>query len=245
MRTAFAFAAFLVTLAAPAAEDARSRVFVVGSLYQGHENVAAYDLASLQRVLDAIRPDVLVLDVSPTELKQQKVWPGKVEYTKVIFPYMNTHGLTAYAGEPDEPLFSRISGGVGKARKQMALDHPSRAQAMEQYRKATYAALKAYWKGPAEVHDADTEQMIAALKSYEAALVGPVEREGSHDWDAYAAAMTRKAVRAHPGKRVLQITGIENLPRVRAELRQAEGIELVDMAAWLRAYDVREIRVDE
>lgn len=236
MRTAFAFAAFLVTLAAPAADEARSRVFIVGSLYQRHENVAAYDLAALQRVLDAIRPDVLVLDVSPTELKQQKVWPGKVEYTKVIFPYMNTQGLKAYAGEPDEPLFSRISGSVGKARKQMAQNDPSRAQAMEQYRKATYAALTAYWKGPAEVHDGDTEQMIAGLKSYEAALVGPVEREGSHAWDAYAAAMTRKAVREHPGKRVLQITGIENLPRVRAELRQADDIELVDMAAWLRAH---------
>jgi len=117
----------------------------------------------------------------------------------------------------------------------MAQDDPPRADAMEQYRKATYAALTVYWKGPAEVHDGDTEQMIAGLKSYEAALVGSVERDGSRAWDDYAAAMTRKAVREHPGKRVLQITGLENLPRVRAALREGDDIELVDMAAWLRA----------
>lgn len=230
------FAAVVLALYATVLDAAgRSQVFVVGSLYQRHDSVAVYDLKSLAALIDAIQPQVLVLDVSPTELAEQKVWPGKIEYVQVVFPYLNRHTLKAYAGEPAEPLFSEISGGVGLARKQLASDNPAAAAAMEQSRKATYAALAAYWKSPAEVHDATTERIVVGLKSVEEALVGEVERRGSDRWDAHAAAMTRLAVKENPGKRILQITGLENLPRVRAELKGSPGIELVDMAGWIEA----------
>lgn len=234
------FAAFVLALYAMALEAAgHGQVFVVGSLYQRHDSVPAYDLKALAALIEAIQPQVLVLDVSPAELAKKKVWPGKIEYVQVIFPYIERHGLKAYAGEPAEPLFSEISKGVGQARQQLAIDKPAAAAAMEQSRKATYAALSAYWKSPADVHDATTERIVVGLKSVEEALVGEIERRGSQRWDAHAAAIARQAVRENPGKRILQITGLENLPRVRAELRASSGIELVDMAEWIKANAVR------
>ena len=230
------FAAIVLALYAMALDAAgRSQVFVVGSLYQRHDSVPAYDLKSLAALIEAIQPQVLVLDVSPAELAERKVWPGKIEYVQVVFPYLDKHAIKAYAGEPAEPLFSEISKGVGQARRQLASDNPAAAAAMEQSRTATYAALSAYWKNPADVHDAATERIVVGLKSVEEALVGEIERRGSQRWDAHAAAMTRLAARENPGKRILQITGLENLPRVRAELRAGSGIELVDMAEWIKA----------
>jgi hypothetical protein len=85
MRLKFAgiAAALLLTLtviapsprAAPNAAD-KAQVFVVATLYKRHESVPAYDLATLRKVILAIKPEVLVLDITPDELKNEKVWDG-------------------------------------------------------------------------------------------------------------------------------------------------------------------------
>lgn len=220
---------------AGAASAAGPQVFVLGTLYKKHDTIASYDLAALARVVEAIKPDVVVLDVNPTELAERKVFPGKIEYTQVIFPYIDARKIKAYAGEPPEPTFGQIVQAVIAIRDDLKRRNPDGAAAMAAYRDATYAALTALWNDAADANGAATEHVVAGLKSYEAAMLGPVEADSNRRWDGHAAAMTLTAVRENPGKRILQITGIENLPHVRAELRTNAQIDLVDMEAWIRA----------
>lgn len=96
------------TVAPAEADTAAAQVFVVGTLYGRHANVSAYDHAALRRVIDAIDPEALVLDVSPNELARREVSPGKQEYVRVIFPWIDAHPVPVYAGEPGQPLFDEI-----------------------------------------------------------------------------------------------------------------------------------------
>ncbi len=66
----------------------------------GAVTLLGLELFTAKRVIDAVKPDVLVLDVTPTELRTRKVWPGKVEYTDVIFPWLDATRAPAYGSEP-------------------------------------------------------------------------------------------------------------------------------------------------
>jgi hypothetical protein len=88
--------------------EARTEIFVLGTLYTRHETTPAYDLKTLRRIILDIGPDVLVVDCTPTEVREQKVHPSKVEYPDAIFLLARERAYKVYAAEPDEPLFSEI-----------------------------------------------------------------------------------------------------------------------------------------
>jgi hypothetical protein len=56
-----------VTPAAPA------DVFVLATLYRRHQSTPAYDHPRLRALIERIAPEVVVLDVSPRELRDQAV----------------------------------------------------------------------------------------------------------------------------------------------------------------------------
>lgn len=220
--------------AATAQPAAKPQVFVAATLYSRHAKAPGYDLAALRGLIEAVAPAALVLDVSPTELAQQKVWPGKIEYTGVIFPYLNATKRPAYASEPAEPLFAEISGAAGKSYAAFKAADPAGSAALGALKDATYAALVSGWKTPADVHGARTDAVIAGLRAIEEALVGGDVVPLQERWDEHHAARVLEAAKQHPGRRVLTLVGIESRFRVLRLLSRSDAIELVDMEAWLR-----------
>jgi len=81
--------------------DKSGELFVLATIYAWHKSVAVYDLPALRKIILAIDPEVLVLDVTPSELKEWKVWPGKVEYTEVVFPLVRNGRYRLYPAEPE------------------------------------------------------------------------------------------------------------------------------------------------
>ncbi|KQW46213.1 hypothetical protein ASC81_07285 [Pelomonas sp. Root405] len=218
----------------PALAAARNEVFVISTLYARHKHVPAYDLAALRRVIDGVKPDVLVLDVTPTELRTRKVWPGKVEYIDVIFPYLDATGILAYASEPDEALFKQLTGSVGQTYKDFNERNPAGAKALETLKQSIYQALATQWTSAADVNSEKTDRLVAALREIEEGLVGENVTRVQQQWDEHHAQRLREAVRAHPGKRVLMLVGIESRYRVLQQLKAAGAIEPVESEAWLR-----------
>lgn len=212
----------------------KSQVFVVSTLYARHKRVPTYDLAVLRRVIEAIRPQVLVLDVTPTELRTRKVWPGKVEYTELIFPYLDATGVPAYGSEPDEALFKQLTTSVGQSYKAFNDGNPQGAKALETLKDATYQALASGWASAADVNSDKTDRLVAALREIEEGLVGENAARVQAEWDRHHADRLIEAARKHPAQRVLMLVGIESRYRVLRELNSAEGIALVRMETWLR-----------
>ena len=241
-------AALLLTLtviapsprAAPNAA-AKAQVFVVATLYKRHESVPAYDLATLRKVIQAIKPEVLVLDVTPDELKNEKVWPGKIEYPGVVFPLMKELKVRAYGSEPAEPLFGELSQAAGTAYRQLEQMHPQAFQTMKRHEQATYEGLKTVWRSPADVNSTVTDTIIAGKRALEERLVGETATSAQQRWNEHHAERVLDAARQNPGKRILFLVGIENRYAVVNQLRQNPHINLVEMESWLRAnYPLRE-----
>ncbi|MDR7332102.1 hypothetical protein [Roseateles asaccharophilus] len=233
-RAALGLLAGAAAASARAQAPARGEVFIVSTLYARHQGVPAYDLQVLRRLIEAVRPQALVLDVTPTELRTRRVWPGKVEYTGVIFPYLDATGVPAHASEPDEPLFAELTGAVGQAYKAFGERQPAGAKALDDMKQGAYRAMAASWASAADVHSDRTDGLVAALREFEEGLVGAEARRVQEQWDRHHAARLRAAVAAHPGQRVLMLVGIESRYRVLAELRAAGDVEPVAMEAWLR-----------
>ena len=209
-------------------------VFVVSTLYSRHKQAPAYDLATLRRLIDAMKPDVLVLDLTPTELRTRKIWPGKVEYTEVIFPYLDATGVIAYGSEPDEVLFKQLTGSVGQTYKAFNERNPAGAKALDALKQATYQALATEWTSAADVNNEKTDRLVAAMREIEENLVGENAARVQKQWDEHHALRLRDVVRAHPGKRVLMLVGIESRYRVLQELKSVDAIQPVASEAWLR-----------
>jgi hypothetical protein len=224
----------LAPAAAGAAPAAQGEVFVVSTLYSRHKLVPAYGLAVLRQVIEAVKPDVLVLDVTPKELRTRKVWPGKVEYIDVIFPYLDATGIPALGSEPDEALFNQLTGSVGQAYKAFGERNPAGAKALDELKQATYRALASGWNTAADVNSEKTDRLVAALREIEEGLVGPEVGQVQAQWDQHHADRLCDAVRAHAGKRVLMLVGIESRYRVLHNLRSAGEVRPTESEAWLR-----------
>ena len=210
-------------------------VFVLATLYHRHDSTRAYGHATLRRLIQEIRPAVVVLDVSPGELRERQVHPSKREYPDVIFPLLDEHGLIAYAGEPDEPMFSTIVQELGEALRAFRTEHADAAAADAAFERATFQALAQLWRTPADVNSAVTDQLLAARRAYQDQLAGPDVAEAWRVWNEHTVDVVRRAQREHPGSRILVLVGIANAGPVRAGLEGEPRLKLVDMEDWIRA----------
>lgn len=235
MRLPCLFPVLLAAVAASAdAAAADSQIFVLGTLYSRHQTIPAYDLDALRRVVLAIDPDVVVVDCTPTEVREQKVHPSKVEYPQVIFPLVQQHGYRVYAAEPDEPLFTQIVQPLARARSAFAEAKPEQARILSDYDKATWAALKLYWQSPADAHDATTTLALAGRKALDDRVYGELQVQANTRWIEHWVKVVRQAALENPGKKILAVAGIDNRDEIERGLRRDPALGVVDMAQWLR-----------
>jgi hypothetical protein len=227
-------AAHLSVAAAFAQTAPATEVYVLATLYGRHATTPAYGHATLREVIIQADPDVVVLDVSPEELRRQTVTPSKTEYPEVIFPLVREHAYRAYAGEPDEPEFTEIVSNLSDALRRFREERPQQAMIDQAYNEATYAALAEVWHTPADVNSALTDQLLAARRSYQDRMAGPKVAQSWRRWNEHTVEVVRTAIRENPGKRVLVLIGVENCAQLRPALRNAPEVQLVDVEAWLR-----------
>jgi hypothetical protein len=223
--------------AAPAAAQeagARSEVFVLATLYRRHAETPAYGHDTLRAVIERVRPEVVVLDVSPSELREQAVHPSKAEYPNVIFPLVRRHGWQAYAGEPDEPEFGEIVGRLGRRLAAFRAEQPALSRADEEYADAAFAALAGIWRTPADVNGAVTDALLAARRRWQDRAAGPEVADAWRRWNDHAAAVVLRAARENPGRRILVLIGVENAALLRPALRNLPELRVIDVEAWLR-----------
>ncbi len=212
---------------------AASEVYLLGTLYKRHEQVPAYDVQTLVNIVQKVSPDVMVLDVTPEELRKRTVFPGKIEYTTGIFPLLEHRNIITYPAEPAEPMFSEIVEAVKGRLQQFDKEQPALSASFKRTEKNMYAVLGKHWTSAARVQDEVTGEMIDAAARLQAEIVGPVMKDADERWDRHTADMVKRAVSEHPGKRVLVLTGIRNRPLVQRHLKADPAIKLVDMPAWL------------
>jgi hypothetical protein len=219
--------------AAPASA-AKSEVFVIGALHALHEREPDFSFDQLSRMIQAIKPDLLLLEVRPDELTERKQTPGRPEYPKVIWPLLERRNYRALPMEPGEPLFGELVGKATAVTQQFESANPDTSARLSAYRKAQAEALLELWESPADVHGLATLNLTAAAADLQHALMGKEEEEVQARWDDYMAQRAIEAVRANPGKRVLVLGSYRNQQMFVTRLKELADTEVVDMATWLR-----------
>jgi len=234
MRLPILFPVLIAAFASTANAAPVTQIFVLGTLYSRHQSIQAYDLGALRRTVLAIAPDVVVVDCTPTEVREQKVHASKVEYPQVIFPLVQQYGYRVYAAEPDEPLFTQIVQPLAQARSAFARARPEQARILEDYDKATWAALAQYWQSPADAHDETTALALAGRKALDTRMYGELQLQGNTRWIEHWVRIVRQAAAENPGKKILAVAGIDNREEIERKLRRDPALAVVDMAQWLR-----------
>jgi hypothetical protein len=207
-------------------------VYVVAALQRLHEREAAFGYDHLRRILDAVRPDVVVLEVRPDEAVERKDTPGRPEYPKVVWPWLADHPLPVIAMEPGGKAFAEMTGAAGARFDAFDKERPAAAAYMTSLRKSLSTALLAHWAHPADAHDRVTADLVRAEGLAQAELGGAQFETGQAAWDGFMVARTREAIAANPGKRILVLASYRNLDAFREGLKGER--RLVDIEPWLR-----------
>lgn len=227
----------LAALPARAAEPAEpaNGVYVVGALHRLHEEEPGFDFRALESILDAVRPQVLVLEVRPDELEGRLETPGRPEYPAVVWPWIARHEVELVAMEPGGATFSRITGAAGAEIEAFKARDAAGAADWARLRPAFETALKAYWRHPADTQGQVTADLARAQAIGDGRLVGAGFEAVQAEWDDHMLAQARAAVRAHPGKRILVLGSYRNRAGLEAGLRPVAGARLVEVETWLRS----------
>jgi hypothetical protein len=210
-------------------------VFIVGALHRLHETEEAFTYDALRRVIGAIDPEVLVLEVRQDELSERKDTPGRPEYPKVIWPFLTGSRAASTAMEPGPPLFAEMSGKASSEMKALGERNPDGARRWSDYQKSLELVLQAHWRHPADTQDAATANLSRSYYLTQQAMVGRAFDAVQTQWDAFMVERALTMIRKAPGKRVLVLCSYRNRHLFVDAVRSDAPGRLVDMEVWLRA----------
>lgn len=208
-------------------------VYVVGSIQRLHTSEPSFSFDHLRRIIEAVRPEVLVLEVRPDELAERKETQGRPEYPAVVWPYLAAHPTAALPMEPGGETFAAMTGAAGERFQAFGKANPEAEAYMTRLGHALSMVLQHHWRHPADAHDPVTADLIRAQGLAQAQLGGAEFEAGQAEWDGYMVARAREAIAANPGKRILVLASYRNLDAFRAGLKGEPRV--VDMEPWLRA----------
>jgi hypothetical protein len=223
-------ATFALCLATPCAA---AEIYVVGALHRLHATEPAFSYADLRRVIEAVRPEVMLLEVRPDELAERKDTPGRPEYPAVVWPMLPTMKATALPMEPGGATFQAMVDEASAQFAAFAKDNPVQSAYNDNLRLSLETALQAHWRHPADAHDRVTSDLVRAQALALETLAGQEFTVGQAEWDGYMVEQARTAIRANPGKRILVLGSFRNRAAFLDGLK-GEG-KLVEMDAWLRS----------
>ena len=194
-------------------------VHLVPTLHQHHAAAPAYGFDTLTRVLEHLRPDVLVVELTDSALRQRRLQPAKQEYQHCVFPYLDRHGIPAVPMEPGEPLFTELVGQGLEAEQLYQSLWPERYAEYERAAIGAFQALLRSWDSPAALNSERTDEALREKHARENELFGPKYQDMWDRWNEHFAQTIAGTADRHGGQRVVALAGVEHGYWLRARLQ--------------------------
>jgi hypothetical protein len=212
----------------------QTEVFVLASIGSLHEKVEGFRYRALDEVIRAIRPDVMVLEVTPEELVERRDTKGRPEYPNVVWPMLAKPGAPrAYAMEAGQPLYAELTSGGERIWSEFSRQRPDVNAALTAYTAAVTNALLQHWKTAADTQD-DITDLHARARYRLVSSLFPSGQAFQDRWDQVMLEVVRRAIAENPGKRVIVLGTHRNRFMFVDMLRNLSGTTVVDMNRWLR-----------
>jgi hypothetical protein len=228
-----AVAMTLTTVGSTATQQ--TQLFVLASIGSLHEKVGGFRHRTLDQVIRAIRPDVMVLEVTPEELAERRDTKGRPEYPNVVWPMLKEPSAPrAYAMEAGQPLYGELVREGDRIWSEFARERPDANSALTTYTAGVTDVLLQHWKSAADAHDELTDLHAQARYRLVASFF-PAGQAFQARWDHVMVEVVRHAIDENPGTRVLVLGTHRNRFMFVDKLRTHAGAIVVDMHRWLIA----------
>ncbi len=213
--------------------DKRTPVTVLATLHHLHGQTSFYTFDDLARIIRTIAPDLLGVELTPTDLESRRDQRIKQEYPRSVFPLLDEGLCQAFPLEPSEPTFSRLVEKGRRAQEALHRRAPEVEEAFGRYVESLYETLFGWWASPLDVNSEETDRHFEIKHKFQAAVFGPEEHEGWEGWNQHFLDRIMEAVAQRPGARVLVLVGAEHTYWLRKRLREEESVRLVSVAEAL------------
>lgn len=193
-----------ITVTAPPV--VRTPVAVLGTLAEFHRHPIPYDLAALVRLVRALRPDLLCLEMTPEQWSRREFSDLPPEYRDALLPLAQQTDIVVVpiAGDrpPPEPTASSWRGSVIVLLRRLL------------------AFVQRTAPGPAALNEGPLHHMADGLYGLIARLSGP---EAVRAWRAHTdhlVAQVLSVARRDPGRRILVVVNLRHCHHIRPALRR-------------------------
>lgn len=224
----------LLLLPSPVLAAPKAEVAVLSTLHRVHADVPAYDFDALRGAIVELSPDVLCLEVDPTDLETRPDESVKVEYPRVVYPLLDERDYGRCALEPMPKAAAKIIQPYVAASRKFSAERREADAAFEAYNEAMYGVLKTLWQTPADVNSRVTDQVLGAKHALQIELIGEGEAAGWRAWNEHFLRQILRAAKDNPGKRIVVLVGVEHGYWLRGALANQKDVRLLDTAALLR-----------
>jgi hypothetical protein len=189
-----------------------TRIAVLGTLAEFHEDPLPYDLAALVDLVARINPDLLCLDMTLAQWQHQNFSNLAAEYSEALLPLAAQTDMVVVpiGGEQTMPRATAVgwrNGVIKWARKLLAW-------------------IQTGAPGPDAINQGWRHHLGNTLYNLTRSLSG---HEANHAYHAHIEQVTQAAVKVaenNPGNRILVVTNIQYCHHIRPQLQQHAGIRV-------------------
>lgn len=206
----------------------RTPVAVLGTLTEFHHEPLPYNLKALVKLVTALRPDLLCLDITPDQWQRRDFADLPPEYREALLPLAHQTDMVVVP--------------IGEA---WPLEEPQAAG----WRGRIIALLRRGLIGlqrtspdPAAINQGWRHHVANELYDTIAWLAGQDVR---HAWHSHIAHLTQRVLetaRRDPGCRILVVVNVRYCHHIRPALRQSPEIEVVPYSTFEHPFVAEDLR---
>jgi hypothetical protein len=210
-----------------------TEVVVLCTLHQFHEEVPGYSYADLKTAIERLQPDVLAVELTPSDLTARAAQKIKREYQNAVYPVLAQNKWEAVAMEPEGALSKKLIAAIREAEGSLERESPQKAETAQLYSDTLFSYLRSRWHSAEDVNSVWTDDLFAVKHAFQEKLYGAKEVEGWEGWNQHFLERIMEAVKANRGKRIVVTVGAEHGYWLREHLRKEQGVKLLDTARLL------------
>ncbi len=205
-----------------------AKILVLSTLHHLHGEVDYYTYAHLSRIVEHFSPDVLAVELTPSDLRDRKAQRVKQEYQHSIYPLLDHLQCEVIPLEPAEPLYSELVRLGQKAVDELEKRTPAAVEQFGLYVNALYEVLLGWWSSPMDVNSAETDRHFEIKHKYQSEVFGKDEKEGWERWNQHFLDQILAGAARNPDCKMLVLVGVEHAYWLRKQLFGREGVHLLE-----------------
>lgn len=208
MKQAFLFLALSLFLSL---EAAANEIYLIPTLHQVHDEVTNYSYDDLKGVLERIKPDILLVELTKNDIKAEKEQRNKVEYNRVVLPYAKANEVPMVALEPDEPLRSELINNMKANNLRAAKEDSVEVTLFDEFLGVFYDHFSdVYIVSGAYLTSPEFDRRCRLKHEIQAMVYGEVERETWDDWNQHFLDVTIRTNAENTDKKIAILVGAEH-----------------------------------